>query len=79
MDDFNEQFAAIITEQLLKALNCCHANKIIYGDLAPSDIHIIDDYKGDDMNIQVKLINFGSFVKFDEKKNREKDVSNCYY
>jgi calcium-dependent protein kinase len=54
-DHFDETFAAVIFEQILKALWYCHNNKICHRDLKPENFM----FSNKEENATLKLIDFG--------------------
>lgn len=54
-DHFDETYAAVIFEQILKALWYCHNNKICHRDLKPENFM----FSSKDDNASLKLIDFG--------------------
>ena len=71
---FTEDEAGAIIQQILSALNYCHANNIVHRDIKPENI-LIDTKKGD----QVKLIDFGTAQKFTEGKKMTQTFGTAYY
>jgi calcium-dependent protein kinase len=62
-DHFDEHYAAIVFEQILKALWYCHKNRICHRDLKPENFMFMSK---SDENTTIKLIDFGlsrSFFK----------------
>jgi calcium-dependent protein kinase len=51
MESFSEKQAATIIDQLLKALNFCHQNDIMYRDFHPSDI--LFKQEGEDCSLKI--------------------------
>lgn len=60
----SELEAAIVTKQILSAIQYCHEKQIAHRDLKPENILIDSKQKG-----AIKVIDFGTSQVFDEKKH----------
>ena len=60
---FTEKDAAVITKQLLTAINHCHSNFVAHRDLKPENIMLEDPKRLD----HIKLIDFATAARFNEK------------
>jgi calcium-dependent protein kinase len=68
---FTERQAALIIYQILSSLNYMHSKNIIHRDIKPENILITDD-------INIKIIDFGMSVRFEDKKLKDL-VGTSYY
>ena len=71
---FTELEAAIVTKQLLSAINYCHERKVAHRDLKPENILIDRKEKG-----AVKVIDFGTSHLFDNQKLMHQMYGTTYY
>lgn len=62
--NFKEEQARQIMKQILSALIHLHANKIVHRDLKPENVVFMETSK----ELLIKLIDFGTSIKFTEKK-----------
>ncbi|GAQ87616.1 Putative calcium-dependent protein kinase [Klebsormidium nitens] len=60
-DVFLEQDAAYIIQQLLLAIQHCHAHRVVHRDLKPENILFVNDHSFD-----IKLVDFGSAAIVDD-------------
>lgn len=71
---YSENDAAHIIEQVLKATAYCHAQGIVHRDLKPENLL----FDADEDN-SLKLIDFGTSVAYDKKRDKLKDVMGTSY
>ncbi len=62
---FNENVAAYIMQQILKAIYYCHSKKIVHRDLKPENVLFTN--KNVDSNL--KIIDFGTSQVYDPKRS----------
>ena len=73
---WTEKEAAIITKQVLTALNHCHSNNIVHRDVKPENIMLEDLKKLD----QIKLIDFGVATRIKNLNEKlTEQVGSPYY
>ena len=68
---FTEEKAAMITKRALTSLNHMHHRHILHRDVKPENIMINDR--------QVKLIDFGSSIRFNKNEKLKEMTGSCYY
>ncbi|CAK72710.1 unnamed protein product (macronuclear) [Paramecium tetraurelia] len=71
---FSEKEAALAMKQILSALNYCHQSKIVHRDIKPENL--LYDHEGEDS--QLKIIDFGTSLKYGNQKLEEK-IGTVYY
>jgi serine/threonine protein kinase len=64
--NFAENEGAVIIKRVLNAINYCHIRGIVHRDLKPENILLDGDNKSNYSNI--KLVDFGTAVKYNTKK-----------
>ena len=74
-NNFNETTVCIIMEQILSAVNYLHKHNILHRDLKPENIMLAQQ---DDI-YSIKLIDFGTSIKFDRNKKLNNVIGTCYY
>ena len=62
-------------KQVLSCINYCHSNKIVHRDLKPENI-LLEQNKAFD---QIKIIDFGTSLVFDENKKLDEKLGTPYY
>ena len=74
---FKEKYCAFVLYQILSAINHCHANHIIHGDLKPENVLIVDKDKNEFPRI--KICDFGTSQIFGKGKAQRKAFGSPYY
>lgn len=72
---FTENDAAVLMKQVLSCINYCHSNKIVHRDLKPENILLEQNKEFD----QIKIIDFGTSLVFDENKKLDEKLGTPYY
>ena len=72
---FSEKDAALLMKQVLSCINYCHSNKIVHRDLKPENILLEQNKEFD----QIKIIDFGTSLVFDENKKLDEKLGTPYY
>ena len=72
---FSERDAAMLMKQVLSCINYCHSNHIVHRDLKPENILLEQNKEFD----QIKIIDFGTSLVFDEKKKLDEKLGTPYY
>jgi len=72
---FSEQDASMLVKQVLSCINYCHSNKIVHRDLKPENILLEQNKEFD----QIKIIDFGTSLVFDENKKLDEKLGTPYY
>ena len=72
---FTEQDASMLMKQVLGCINYCHSNKIVHRDLKPENILLEQNKEFD----QIKIIDFGTSLVFDENKKLDEKLGTPYY
>merc|ERR1719230_1365194 len=72
---FTENDAAMLMKQVLSCINYCHKNHIVHRDLKPENILLEQNKEFD----QIKIIDFGTSLVFDEKKKLDEKLGTPYY
>ena len=63
---FNEGDCVEIIKRILNAINYCHIRGIVHRDLKPENV-LLDESDGDNYS-GIKLVDFGTAVKYNQKK-----------
>ncbi len=74
---FTEKNAAIIFQQIITAISYCHSNGIVHRDLKPENILYTNE--GNEINNNIKVIDFGLSRNFQVKKKMTTKVGTSYY
>ena len=74
---FTEKNAAIIFQQIISAISYCHNNGIVHRDLKPENILYTNE--GDEINNEIKVIDFGLSRNFLVKKKMNTKAGTSYY
>ena len=74
---FTEKNAAIIFQQIITAISYCHNNGIVHRDLKPENI--LYSNEGNEINNNIKVINFGLSRNFLHKKKMNTKAGTSYY
>lgn len=72
---FSEQDASMLIKQVLSCINYCHVNHIVHRDLKPENILLEQNKEFD----QIKIIDFGTSLVFDENKKLDEKLGTPYY
>ena len=72
---FSEQDASMLIKQVLGCINYCHSNHIVHRDLKPENILLEQNKEFD----QIKIIDFGTSLVFDENKKLDEKLGTPYY
>lgn len=72
---FSERDAAVLMKQVLSCVNYCHKNHLVHRDLKPENIMLESNKEFD----QIKIIDFGTSLVFDENKPLEEKLGTPYY
>ena len=72
---FSEQDASMLIKQVLSCVNYCHTNHIVHRDLKPENILLEQNKEFD----QIKIIDFGTSLVFDENKKLDEKLGTPYY
>jgi len=72
---FSEKDAAVLMKQVLGCINYCHSNNIVHRDLKPENILLEQNKEFD----QIKIIDFGTSLVFDETKKLDEKLGTPYY
>ena len=72
---FSERDAAMLMKQVLSCINYCHKNSIVHRDLKPENILLEQNKEFD----QIKIIDFGTSLVFDENKKLDEKLGTPYY
>jgi len=72
---FTEVDASMLMKQVLGCINYCHSNKIVHRDLKPENILLEQNKEFD----QIKIIDFGTSLVFDENKKLDEKLGTPYY
>lgn len=67
---FSEKKASKVLFQILLAINYCHKHQIIHRDLKPENIL----YESPDPDAPLKIIDFGTSVKYNPNKKMDDNV-----
>lgn len=65
----------MLMKQVLGCINYCHANHIVHRDLKPENILLEQNKEFD----QIKIIDFGTSLVFDENKKLDEKLGTPYY
>jgi len=72
---FTERDASVLIKQVLSCVNYCHTHKIVHRDLKPENILLEQNREFD----QIKIIDFGTSLVFDESKRLDEKLGTPYY
>ena len=72
---FSERDAAMLLKQILGCINYCHQNNIVHRDLKPENVLLEQNREFD----QIKIIDFGTSLVFDESKKLDEKLGTPYY
>ena len=72
---FSEKDASLLMKQVLSCINYCHTNHIVHRDLKPENILLEQNKEFD----QIKIIDFGTSLVFDEQKKLDEKLGTPYY
>ena len=72
---FSEQDASVLMKQVLSCINYCHKNHIVHRDLKPENVLLEQNKEFD----QIKIIDFGTSLIFDENKKLDEKLGTPYY
>lgn len=72
---FSEKDASLLMKQVLSCINYCHTNHIVHRDLKPENILLEQNKEFD----QIKIIDFGTSLVFDEAKKLDEKLGTPYY
>lgn len=65
----------MLIKQVLSCINYCHSNHIVHRDLKPENILLEQNKEFD----QIKIIDFGTSLVFDENKKLDEKLGTPYY
>jgi calcium-dependent protein kinase len=72
---FSERDASMLLKQILSCINYCHQNNIVHRDLKPENVLLEQNKEFD----QIKIIDFGTSLVFDETKKLDEKLGTPYY